>query len=83
MPRGKVPRAISASSTPTPRCTPLVRVPGSVAPQIERRRVKIISRSMAAGRRRFYRHYLPLFPTAVELIDLDGYDLVISSSHCA
>jgi glycosyltransferase involved in cell wall biosynthesis len=30
-----------------------------------------------------YRHYLPLFPTAVELIDLDGYDLVISSSHCA
>jgi len=32
---------------------------------------------------RLYRHYLPLFPTAVELIDLDDYDLVISSSHCA
>ncbi len=27
--------------------------------------------------------YLPLFPRVVELFDLDGYDLVISSSHCA
>ncbi len=35
------------------------------------------------GAARFYRHYLPLFPAAVELFDLDGYDLVISSSHCA
>ena len=26
---------------------------------------------------------LPLFPTVVELFDLDRYDLVISSSHCA
>jgi glycosyltransferase involved in cell wall biosynthesis len=32
---------------------------------------------------RFYRHYLPLYPAAVEMFDLDGYDLVISSSHCA
>ena len=30
-----------------------------------------------------YRHYLPLFPMAVEQFDLDPYDLVISSSHCA
>jgi glycosyltransferase involved in cell wall biosynthesis len=29
-----------------------------------------------------YRHYLPLFPTAIERFDLRGYDLVISSSHC-
>ena len=27
--------------------------------------------------------YLPLFPSAIEQFDLDGYDLVISSSHCA
>ena len=32
---------------------------------------------------RWYRHYLPLFPPAVEQFDLDGFDLVISSSHCA
>jgi glycosyltransferase involved in cell wall biosynthesis len=30
-----------------------------------------------------YRHYLPLFPMAIELFDLDGYDLVLSTSHCA
>jgi glycosyltransferase involved in cell wall biosynthesis len=33
--------------------------------------------------RRFYRQYLPLFPLAVEQIDLDRYDLIVSSSHCA
>src|SRR6185503_11130842 len=30
-----------------------------------------------------YRKLLPLFPTAIEQFDLDAYDLVISSSHCA
>ena len=30
-----------------------------------------------------YRQYLPLFPIAIEQFDLDAYDLVISSSHCA
>jgi glycosyltransferase involved in cell wall biosynthesis len=32
--------------------------------------------------RRFYRHYLPLMPLAVESFDLSGFDLVISSSFC-
>jgi hypothetical protein len=32
---------------------------------------------------RFYRHYLPLFPAAVERWNFDGFDLVLSSSHCA
>ena len=32
---------------------------------------------------KLYRQYLPLFPIAVEQFDLDGYDLVISTSHCA
>ena len=31
----------------------------------------------------YYRHCLPLFPAVVEQFDLDGYDLVISTSHCA
>jgi len=30
-----------------------------------------------------YRWYLPLFPLAAELFDLQRYDLVVSSSHCA
>jgi len=29
-----------------------------------------------------YRYYFPLFPKAVESFDLNGYDLIISSSHC-
>jgi glycosyltransferase involved in cell wall biosynthesis len=29
-----------------------------------------------------YRHYLPLFPAAAESLDLRGFDLVLSSSHC-
>jgi glycosyltransferase involved in cell wall biosynthesis len=31
---------------------------------------------------KWYRHYLPLMPTAVESYDLRGYDVVLSSSHC-
>jgi glycosyltransferase involved in cell wall biosynthesis len=61
----------------------LVHVPGSVSARIEARRIvtAFTQRLPAAGR--FYRHYLPLFPAAVELFDLDGFDLVISTSHCA
>ncbi|MFQ5964398.1 MAG: glycosyltransferase [Candidatus Scalinduaceae bacterium] len=29
-----------------------------------------------------YRHYLPIFPTAIERFNLEDYGLVISSSHC-
>lgn len=29
-----------------------------------------------------YRNYFPLFPLAIEQLDLSGYDLIISSSHC-
>ena len=29
-----------------------------------------------------YRHYLPLFPVAIEQFDLRNYDLVVSLSHC-
>jgi glycosyltransferase involved in cell wall biosynthesis len=32
--------------------------------------------------RRWYRWYLPFFPRAIESLDLNGFDLVISSSHC-
>jgi len=60
----------------------LVQVPGATDPLIERRRVRtsLIQRFPFPGR--LYRHYLPFFPTAVEQFDLDGYDLVLSTSHC-
>ena len=31
---------------------------------------------------KYYRYYLPFFPSAIERLDLRGYDLIISSSHC-
>ncbi len=33
--------------------------------------------------RKAYRHYLPLYPWAIERFRLQGFDLVISTSHCA
>ena len=61
----------------------LVRVPGTVSETIERRRLRtsFVQRFPNAGK--WYRHYLPLYPVAVEMFDLDGYDLILSSSHCA
>jgi glycosyltransferase involved in cell wall biosynthesis len=61
----------------------LVHARGSVSAAIERHRVytSFVQRLPAAARH--YRHFLPLFPAAVELFDLDGFDLVISTSHCA
>lgn len=32
------------------------------------------------GWRRFFRHYMPLYPSAFESFDLSGYDLIVSSS---
>jgi glycosyltransferase involved in cell wall biosynthesis len=56
---------------------------GSVSPAIERHRIRrsFIQRLPRADA--YYRQYLPLFPLAIEQFNLDAYDLVISSSHCA
>jgi glycosyltransferase involved in cell wall biosynthesis len=32
------------------------------------------------GWRRYFRHYMPLYPSAFESFDLSGYDLIVSSS---
>lgn len=61
----------------------LVHVPGSVSPLIEGRRVRRSFVQHFPRPARFYRHYLPAFPTAVECFDLDDVDLVVSTSHCA
>ena len=56
---------------------------GSVSPGIERHPIRTSFVQRLPAPARFYRHYLPLYPLAVELFDLAAYDLVISSSHCA
>jgi len=60
----------------------LVHVPGSVSPAIERRPIHTSPVQYLPFVRRLYRHYLPLFPAAVEHFDLEGFDLVLSISHC-
>jgi len=61
----------------------LVYLPGTTSPLIERRTVRRSSIQWLPFAGKLYRQYLPLFPIAVEQFDLDGYDLVISTSHCA
>ncbi len=60
----------------------LVHVPGSVSATIENHRIHTSLVQHLPAARRGYRHYLPLFPFAIEQFVLDDYDLVVSSSHC-
>ena len=60
----------------------LLHVPGSVSPRIEARPVRTSFIQRLPGSHRYYRPLLPLFPAAVEQFDLDGFDLIISTSHC-
>ena len=61
----------------------LVHRRGSVSKSIEARSVRESWIARLPGGRRHYRWYVPLYPLAVESFDLSGYDLVISTSHCA
>jgi glycosyltransferase involved in cell wall biosynthesis len=61
----------------------LLHVPESAGGRIEARRITPSVVQRLPGARRFYRRYLPIFPFAIEQFDLDAYDLVISTSHCA
>jgi glycosyltransferase involved in cell wall biosynthesis len=61
----------------------LFYVPGTVSNTIARHRIITSGLQRLPFARRHYRKYLPLYPTAIEQFDLDRYDLVISSSHCA
>jgi glycosyltransferase involved in cell wall biosynthesis len=61
----------------------LVYLPGTTSPLIEKRTVHRSAIQWLPMAGKLYRQYLPLFPIAVEQFDLDGYDLVISTSHCA
>jgi glycosyltransferase involved in cell wall biosynthesis len=60
----------------------LVHIRGSVSPNIERRRIHTSFVQRLPRIKDFYRHYLPLFPTAIEQFSFDGFDRIISLSHC-
>lgn len=60
----------------------LLHEPGSTSALLESREIRT-SFLQHAPFRSAYRWYLPLFPRAIEALDLGGFDLVLSSSHCA
>lgn len=61
----------------------LFHVPGSVSPTIEAHPIITSTLGKLPRVSRFYRQLLPLYPLAVEALDLRGFDLVVSTSHCA
>ena len=60
----------------------LLHVPGSVSAAIESHPIRTAFIQHLPGAARRYRHYLPLFPLAIESLDLSDFDFVLSSSHC-
>jgi glycosyltransferase involved in cell wall biosynthesis len=60
----------------------LVHVRGSVSPTIERLGPHTSFVQRLPFVKTLYRHYLPLFPTAIEQFNFDRFDLVFSVSHC-
>lgn len=61
-----------------------VHAKGSVSPVIENAVIRTSFIQHLPAAKTHWQYYLPLMPKAFESFDLDGYDLVISSSHaCA
>ena len=60
----------------------LIHQPGTMPPAIENRRIYTSFLQHIPGIHTRYRHFLPLFPRAIESFHLHGYELVLSSSHC-
>lgn len=55
---------------------------GSQAESLEKRDIRTSFLQKMPFNKKRYRWYLPFFPLAVELFDLQAFDLVLSSSHC-
>ena len=60
----------------------LLHVKGSLPAELESKTIRTSFVGKLPFARSLYRHYLPLFPLAVRGLDVRGFDLVVSSSHC-
>jgi glycosyltransferase involved in cell wall biosynthesis len=60
----------------------LIHTKGHLSPIIEQRNIRTSFLQKFPWIDKKYRFYLPLMPTAIEQFNLEGYDLVISCSHC-
>ncbi len=59
----------------------LFHFPGKISETIESHPIVTSRLQYLPFKKRHYRMYLPLFPSAIESFDLEGFDLVISTSH--
>ncbi len=55
---------------------------GAMSPRIEARPITTAFLDRVSALRKRHRFLLPLFPAAIRTLDLSGYDLIVSSSHC-
>jgi glycosyltransferase involved in cell wall biosynthesis len=60
----------------------LLHASGELPQSLEERRITSTFLQRIPGIHRRYRHFLPAFPAAIRSLDLRGYDLIVSSSHC-
>ena len=60
----------------------LLHVKGAVSSTIEKHSIHTSFIQQLPLASHGYRNYLPLFPWAIKSLNLKGYDLVISTSHC-
>ncbi len=60
----------------------LIHVPGSVSHRIESHPIHTSLLQKLPNIKKYYRYMLPLMPKIMESFNLEGYDLVISTSHC-
>ena len=60
----------------------MVHVPDSTSQTIESHPIRTAFTQNLPAVKKLYRWYLPLYPWAVESLDLDNFDLIVSSSHC-
>ncbi|MCB1035016.1 MAG: glycosyltransferase [Acidobacteria bacterium] len=73
---------VLASRFPEAPIFTLFHFPGSVSEELQAHEIHTSFLQRAPGLRRHYRRYLPFFPAAIEDLDLSGFDLVVSTSHC-
>jgi len=60
----------------------LVYEKGTATLNIEKRQIHTSFLQLIPNIVKNYRNYLPLFPLAIESFNFEGFDLIISSSHC-
>ncbi len=60
----------------------LVREPGIATPRIEAMKHVSSRAGRLPGASKKHRWLLPLYPSAIEALDISEFDLVVSSSHC-